>query len=235
MKQFKKYFSVNFLIDAFANEEYADVIYSLSKKIDEDITNPYLYEILVTNGQQLSDEYFINRMDKWLSPLYERLIEEYGENATGLENTGKNLANIIYSKYFFNWNKLAEGFFADYNPIHNYDMEEHEEVDNVRQVNTDVTAETETSDTQKFAGFNSLDESLPTATESEGSSETTTSGEKATNESVDDDERTLTRKGNIGVTTTAQMLTQEFELRRKTLQDKIYEDLDKILFLDYYL
>lgn len=225
IKQLKDYITIS---DIISNGN--KIITSRFSTLD-DTYNDYLKQFLNTNNDTLSLEYLSNRLDKILSPLYSRLIDHYDGN---IATANEKIIKIIENKFLFNWNKLATGFFADYNPIHNYDMSEHEEVDNDRKVNSDVTSSTETSDTQKYAGFNS-GSTLPVASESEGESETTTTGELASNEQVEDNERTLTRAGNIGVTTTAQMLTQEFELRKRTLLDKIYEDMDTILFVDYYL
>ncbi len=225
IKQLKDYINMT---DIIANN--GKCITSLFSTLSSDDYNAYLIQFLNTNEDDMTLEYLGNRLDKILSPLYERLIEHFNDDIS-LANA--KLIDVIENKFLFNWNKLAEGFFADYNPIHNYDMIEKEEIDNKRNVKTDVTASTETSDTQKIAGFNS-GTTLPVASESEGSSETTTTGEALKNESVDDNNRELTRSGNIGVTTTAQMLEQEFVLRKKTLLDKIYADIDTILFIDYY-
>lgn len=46
--------------------------------------------------------------------------------------------------------------------------------------------------------------------------------------------RTLTRKGNIGVTTSQQMLQSEIELRKTDFYKIVYEDIDNILTLKIY-
>ena len=46
--------------------------------------------------------------------------------------------------------------------------------------------------------------------------------------------RELTRKGNIGVTTTQQMINSELELREYNLIEVIYSDIDSILTLKIY-
>ena len=211
--------------DIFDNNDLC--ITSKFSTLSSDDYNAYLIQFINTNNDDLTLEYLGNRLDKILSPLYERLINRYIEEAHETLSEAVKLSNVklisvIENKFLFNWNKLAEGFFADYNPIHNYDMIENEDTD----LNTKTNTETKT--TQKYAGFNSPI-TLPVATETEGEGET--SGTQEFNNSA----RELTRKGNIGVTTTAQMLTQEFELRKRTLLDKIYNDIDSVLFLDYYI
>lgn len=181
-----------------------------------------------------AQDYYISRLEKHLSVLYERLYNYYKPNDLvplyiALGNARDKLYSMIKNKYLQNWNSLTKSLFADYNPIQNYDMTEHKEEDNDKSVNTDM--KTETSETQKYAGFNS-GATLPVASESEG--ESTTTGLKANNKQIDDNEYTLTRSGNIGVTTSQQMIESEIALRRKTLLDIIYNDIDKILFLNYY-
>jgi len=219
IKQLKDYVS---MADIITNTNHC--ITKLFSTLSGDDYNPYLIQFLNTNNDDLTLEYMTNRLDKILSPLYQRLIDYYTSIGHGDALVGANndLIKVIENKFLFNWNKLAIGFFADYNPIHNYDMEEKEGT----EINTKST--TESSSKQKYAGFNSGTD-LPTTSESEGDAETSGTDE------FNNSDRELTRKGNIGVTTTAQMLTQEFELRKRTLLDKIYADIDSILFLDYYI
>ena len=177
--------------------------------------------ILTSNNTRI--DYYLSRKDKYLSVIAQRLFNNFKEqspttpNISLLAPTSALIYGILKDKYLQNWNKLYASLYADYNPINNYDMIENE--------NTKADMKTETSDTQKYAGFNS-GTSLPVASESEGSSET--SGIKA------DNERTLTRSGNIGVTTSQQMIESEIKLREKTLLDIIFNDIDKILFMNYY-
>lgn len=181
-----------------------------------------------------AQEYYISRLEKHLSVLYQRLYDKYKSSDLvpvyyALGEARDKLYSMIKNKYLKNWNYLTKALYASYNPIQNYDMTEHKEEDNDKSVNTDM--KTETKETQKYAGFNS-GPSLPVASESEG--ESTTTGLKANNKQIDDNEYTLTRSGNIGVTTSQQMIESEIALRRKNLLNIIYNDIDKILFLNYY-
>lgn len=51
---------------------------------------------------------------------------------------------------------------------------------------------------------------------------------------ADDNFRILTRSGNIGVTTSQQMLESEIELRRKLYFDMVFEDVDKVVVINYW-
>ena len=54
------------------------------------------------------------------------------------------------------------------------------------------------------------------------------------NSSTNETDRTLTRSGNIGVTTTQQMLQSEVDLWQWTFFKQVFEDIDSVLCLDIY-
>ena len=194
-----------------------NLFYALSSLINEDDTNAELYKILVDGYEALSIDFFLNRFDKIMSPLFTRMYEKLEENITSIN---VDLADIIKMKYLYNWNKLAEAMFSDYNPIENYSMVENKETDFTEQT-TDNT-----STTQKYNGFNADEMKDVSESVIDGDITKTDTGSKAKNE--------LTRKGNIGVTTSQQMIESEYKLRKKNLLDVIYRDIDSILFIDYY-
>ena len=187
---------------------------------NEENLNEELKTILVTDEESLTLDYLVNRYNKGMSPLYLRTYEHYED----LDDTNKQIAKIIKMKFLFGWNKLADALFSDYNPIDNYNMVENRE--------TDITEETDTTNeetvTNKYAGFNSDVMKDVSESKTDGSIDTTktTTGGKTKNE--------LTRRGNIGVTTSQQMIESEYNLRKKNLLDLIYRDIDTILFIDYY-
>lgn len=195
----------------------ANPLYALSSLIVQADTNAELYKILVTDNNALTMDYILNRYDKIMSPLFQRIYDIHEED---LSLTGQDIAKIIKMKYLYNWNKLAEAVFSDYNPIDNYNMVENRETDFTEQT-TDNT-----STTQKYNGFNADEMKDVSETVIDGNVTKTDTGAKTKNE--------LTRRGNIGVTTTAQMIEGEYKLRKKNILDIIYRDIDNILFIDYY-
>ena len=108
-----------------------------------------------------------------------------------------------------NFAKLWQGFTADYNPIENYDRQEDStETPNITHTlsNSGQDASTNEADVQ---GYNGTDYVPNSRTKSSGTSSTNgTDTESGT--------RTYTSRihGNIGVTTSAQMLEGELALRR---------------------
>ena len=220
--------------------------------LSEEDLNAELYTILVTNNNLLSIEYLCNRLDKILSPLYERLLDYYED----IEDTNSDLCDIITNKFLFNWNKLANSLFADYNPINNYDMTEDKTIkrktDMKVSISSDSSSESSESgssssndkETQKYAGFNSDSPQVATETNKDGSqsehkSNNNYESHSGTNETTgaltdNVEEESLNRSGNIGVTTSQQMIESEIQLRRNNLINIIFNDMDSILFLDYY-
>lgn len=195
-------------------------ICAFSSLIVESETNTELYKILVTDKETLTIDYLLNRYDRIMSPLWVRLFEHYDD----LEDTSEKIADIIKMKFLFGWNKLAEALFSDYNPIENYNMKENRKTDFEEHTVTDSNEIV----TNKYSGFNTDEMKDVSQSESEGDIDTTKTdtGTSANNE--------LTRSGNIGVTTSQQMIESEYNLRKKNLLDLIYKNIDTILFIDYY-
>lgn len=187
----------------------------------EEGLNEELAKIFDDEGTSLVLDYLLNRYDRNMSPLFMRLYNKYEED---LEDTCQAVASIIKMKYLFNWNKLAEAVFSDYNPIDNYNMVENKKTDYEEHTVTDSNETT----TNKYKGFNSTEMHDVSQSESEGDIDTTKTdtGTSANNE--------LTRRGNIGVTTTQQMIQSSYELAKKNVLDIIYSNIDNVLFIDYY-
>lgn len=105
------------------------------------------------------------------------------------------LARNILMYYGKRWEQYLGELEISYNPIHNYDMVEDE------KVNSSVTVTNNTD--RSTNGFNS---STPTLVDKDENTVTTIGD-------WDDNKRNLTRSGNIGVTTSQQMLESEIKLR----------------------
>lgn len=155
-------------------------------------------------AKMIDSEYYFNHSnEKWISPLFEKILSI--DDSTALSH----MASIIWNRYKDKWTKLYDAFVnSDYNPIENYSM--IEEGNN----NTDLDTH------QSVYGFNSVNP-VP-------ANDTNTSGSKLTNTSE------LTRRGNIGVTTSQQMLESEIKLRQWNFIDQIMIDVDSILCLHIY-
>ena len=223
IKQLKDIVNMNMLLEEDPlNEELVTVVLA-----HFNYSNDIVSEIIKDNTVYFQIEYLGNRLDKILSPLYMRLLEVRSK-----EVTAYILGEVIYQKFAEKWNRIADALFSDYNPIENYRMVEAESEGKNTKVNTEMTTETEEHETNKYSGFDSTDFKDTTATDKDGSTETT--GTKAKNEQAETGNRNLSRSGNIGVTTSQQMIESELKLREHNLLNIIYNDMDSILFLDYY-
>ena len=177
--------------------------------------------------------------DKNISPIVHKFLTSEDDE------TRAKLAGIIYTMFGDKWSKLWDAFNTEYNPIENYSMTEHEERDDVTTREGSDTLTMTGTDTDVLSGstenevsaFNSSDYSDNTQnTQDSTNTETRNMTDTTTHDTTDtlDGERTLTRSGNIGVTTSQQMLQSEIELRKWLYFNSVFNDIDTILTLSIY-
>lgn len=194
----------------------------------------------------IDDDYVYNHASELLiAPL---LKQNLGTSEK-MDSTTKwvKILQTAYVKYYPKWERLWNVVNAEYNPIENYNMVEQETMptktiaddfkeETHNEVNTDLTTN------ESVYGFNS-DNPVPVSrTNTNGSkvnnySDQTKSGTSLYNTRTEsyDTYRELTRSGNIGVTTSQQMLESEIALWKwNFIQDVIYKDLDDLLTLNIY-
>lgn len=199
----------------------------------EDYDKSYLYKIIDTEPYQLDFDYFIGHSsDKYFSNYFIKFMER-----SDFSQSINNIADMLAQKFGLKWYKIGQAISTNYKPLENYDMEEIRTpnlTENVtRKQATDVNVHQSTE--SGIYGFNST-ESQPTAT---GDGDTHTTGIKNNNETEDVKSNTgtesLTRHGNIGVTTSQQMLESEIVLREKhNFVEMIFRDIDSVLCLKVY-
>lgn len=166
-----------------------------------------------TKAETLDMDYYLNHSgDKYISPITYKLYKN--DETTYLSK----LASLIVLKFSDKWNKLYKAFFEDeYNPIENYSMVEDENV-NSKIVN-------KTNGQNNIYGFNTTDEN--------GVPQDNSNVESSSEGDFDDNHRKLTRSGNIGVTTSQQMLQSEIELRQWKFYEMIMNDIDEVMCLAF--
>lgn len=80
------------------------------------------------SGEDLDLDYYANRSQhKIISPLVEAIL---GDDETLSASKLNKLASVIYSKYHENWDRLFYAFSLEYNPLQNYNGDEHETTNN---------------------------------------------------------------------------------------------------------
>lgn len=171
--------------------------------------------ISVEDAKTLDLDYYLNHGQRSISPLYEQLINQQANNQDF--NALNKLADIIYLKFKDKWNRIYDAYIKSiYKPLENYSMTE------VEKTNTKVTS---TDNTKGGSyGFNS-DVSVP-VNDSNSTSVVEGNGE--------DNKRELTRSGNIGVTTSQQMLESELQLRKYNFYEELFKDVNSVVTLSIY-
>lgn len=205
--------------------------------VDEELTrNNIVFDdtpfdkFLSENIQTLNVGYFIEHSNqKYISPLFDRLLKIKEENDYSLDWVFERLCEMISKRYAVKWFKIYDALITTYKPLENYSMTEHREHDTTVKNNTDIT--TNVSNDNGLHGFNSGDTSNPT-TDSNGENHVT--GDANDNYQNDNGSEDVTRTGNIGVTTSQQMLESEIKLRQYDIEQQIFNDIDKILCLSIY-
>ena len=172
--------------------------------------------------------------NKSISPLLAHL--QNGEDVE-LDNSGyTNLAGIVWAYYGNNWKKKWEVLTANYDPLENYNMVETETAKDTDDSNTQVTGSaannnSSTNTSHGVYGYNSS--SYVPADHDEIDTQTNTD----MHTDYDNEHnlnRTLTRHGNIGVTTSQQMAQSTLDLYAYRFFDEVYKDIDRIVSLPIY-
>lgn len=232
------------IIDYFTYKDVNDKIAfkkGVMKRIQETQNQPF--EWLTEEIANLLDENFVleHSGDKRISPVFRRLIYLSDKMSQPFEPLEK-LAKDVMTLYSDKWNKIYSALVSsDYNPLDNYNMEQVETPDITKErnikTNTKLVTSSEGDSNNDTYGFNSA---LPVPSDkAHAESETTVEGSDVDNNSNDVETETgtreLTRRGNIGVTTSQQMLESEIELREHyNFYEIVLNDIAKLLCLNVY-
>ena len=188
---------------------------------------------------EMAYTYYYERAERPLKVLYWKYCENAvdWEDDTSVSAFFAHIAKVAYSRYGSNWEKIYSAYFlTEYKPLNNYDMTQVRtpnlttDTDLDRKQDTNVT----TGSTQSTVPFN---ETTPTQTgATTGSSETTEESAKnhidtTTTETGTD---TLTREGNIGITSSQMLLTSELELRKYDFWARVFKDIDSVILRSYW-
>ena len=179
------------------------------------LLQPKFVWMSVEDAKTLDLDYYLNHGQRSISPLYEQLINQQTNNQDF--NALNKLVDIIYLKFKDKWNRIYDAYIkSTYNALENYSMTE------IEKNNTKITS---TDNTKGGSyGFNS-DVSVP-VNDSNSTSVVEGNGE--------DNKRELTRSGNIGVTSSQQMLEQELQLRKYNFYEEMFKDVNSVVTLSIY-
>ena len=257
------------LIDSFPEWYTAGIFTRLGTLFPDELPWANLH------GQELDLMYFGNHSgDKEISPLLDKFIEQNrGNDTPEVLSTEQvtSLANVLYTRYGVQWDKLYKVLSEEYNPIENYSLIEEEtlisrerrllisrerrllnvERSKTTSAQSDFTVTTDSGTASDVYGFNS-NSPVPQA-ETSGNSTVTTRGdsdknvttetetetgtfetETGTRTETETGNRRLTRSGNIGVTTSQQMLESEIKLWEWSFYETVFKDVDTVLTVPKY-
>lgn len=185
---------------------------------------------------RLDIEYHGNRSgQKEIAPLLRNMLID-GKLTNDLS---QHVCAMFWAIQGLNLARLWENFTAEYNPIENYSMVEHSTDENSGTTST-TTEGTETGNGSgttagKLYGFDSataVNRDETTTTNTDTTTRTgTESGEHETTNT-----HTLTRSGNIGVTTSAQMIAENLKLFGESnfYMNYLFPMVDMILTIPIY-
>lgn len=170
------------------------------------------------------------------------------------ENSLDILNNIVKNIYLDKWNKLYNVLNSEYNPIENYNRVENTTINNTGNETTNEninnsevltgghTNNNTNENTHKVSAFN--DETFSNDSNDINNStdnfiynnetKTNTATNSSSKNNTGTNETHSTISGNIGVTTTQQMIVSEIELRKYNIVNEFYSDLDNLLTIGIY-
>ena len=219
-----------------------------------------LYDIQMLDTEYVLDHAAHKKLGTMVKIMLKNGGTEHDDHISLTNAQIHKLAELIWRKYGDAWDRTYDALIADYNPIHNYDRDEtitydledghgasEDYVDTeTEKRNTNLSASvTDATNELDVYGFNSTDP-VPDSKQTTNS-ETVTSGDKDDNytetsrtlegkllDTKDGTVRTIT-KGNIGVTTSAQMVDEEVRLRMANqMRTILMRDVDAFLTQPIY-
>lgn len=212
-------------------------------------------------AESIDIEYFGNHSgEKMTSPVVDKLLNAHVDDERDI--VIDTICTMIYENCVTRWNKLWATYTADYNPIENYNMTETKngtlsDVYNntTNRTTTGGSTSNQTADdnhttqgvgNSQYYAFNSDDPAPDRSNDNtstaysaqQAQSNTTTNANDNTTQNGDANKTenyTLKRSGNIGVTTTQQMLEAERKLWADDyLKRVVFPDVDRFLTINIY-
>lgn len=139
------------------------------------------------------------------------------------------IVEMIYSINIENWNRLYANYKVEYEPIENYNLiEEYTR----KNTGTQGNKQSGTSTTESSASVYAYNVTTPNPATAGNATVTPDLNNIRTDDLTEHNE--LIRHGNIGVTTSAQMISENIELWKWKYFNEIFKDIDSILTTGVY-
>lgn len=139
------------------------------------------------------------------------------------------IVEMIYSLNIENWNRLYSNYKVKYEPIENYNLIEESKKVNTGTQGNKQSGSSKTESTASVYAYNVTTSNPATA----GNATVTPDLENVRTDNLTE-QNELKRHGNIGVTTSAQMITENIELWKWKYFNEIFKDIDRILTKGVY-
>lgn len=162
------------------------------------------------------------------------------------ENEIKSFIDILSKIYSNRFTKSVNVLLSDYNPIENYNSTETESIEisgensSTSEISTNSSGQTtsntsgETTETLSpydSENFNNNSKNNSSGLTTESSSSADNSSNTMSGTSSQSNNRTLKRSGNIGVTTSQQMIQSEIDLRKNDLINDFFNIVQNYILL----
>lgn len=233
--------SMPLLRDVFADWQSDDGIFDAIAEVAGDLL-PWAD---AADSEYLNFDYFGNHSGaKYPAPAVMLLLNDDKE----LSDAARvKLASIIWAKFREPWSHLWQTNEIAYNPIHNYNMSDTRTLirgDSESKVSSSESDQStehgKVNTTQSnIHGFNTTSESGVPSDQVVSTDSGTTGVEYSDSNTTDavaarEETETTQRAGNIGVTTTQQMIKADREIWIWNFFDQVYKDIDTVLSLPIY-
>lgn len=151
----------------------------------------------------------------------------------------RTLIGVWSKSSIYKWEKLYKTMLLEYNPIDNYDRTETRKLNSkgkgTGKDNGSDSSNSSASSNEKIAGFNSNPNSLVDKSALTSNGNQNSNYDRSSESTYEkDDVEEIHARGNIGVTTTQQMMEQERNIADFNLYDIITEDFKQRFCLLVY-
>ena len=217
--------------------EWVVLFPSIQTIFDKVSTDLKLFTIF-TSAEMFS--YFVNKFGE--RDFYKYYDNENMTNNTNMIKQASDYISLYCKSHKYEYDKLVDTLSLEYNPIENYSMTEKgtdTRTPNITQTNKGVNTNTVGVDTSITTGKTTFDKSdsfindtkttntgTNTDTQDINTTVTTAGNEKTVHE--------FTRSGNIGVTTSQQMIESERQLAMFSVVDLFVKAIADIILIGVY-
>ena len=223
----------------YLDSDIQDIIIELGLPKDGSIYNTLFdAEYMAHSGdKQVSRICFLyNQIDQGLGQWPDR--KDRREEPRVFDDTFfKGAISIFNARHADNIKKIYEAYTTEYKPLENYSMIEDTDYTPLAKqtVKSSNKSKTDTTTDVGVFGFNST-VAVPSSSTDSGTTQLKADNEMETETSYDGkaDNTHHERSGNIGVTTSQQMLESEIKLRKLEILEMIFQGLDEVICQSVY-